>query len=234
MKLSLILALIPMLGLLMIAKFGAVLAMLAAFSPVFHLAAIWSFRHSKLNTLAESRPWSRNWIPAAVEMLVAIAAVVAAIHLQSQTKATIAWLAVIILWPPVMGIRLGLTAYAGGLVLHDYRLRIMWILSIIFTVAVLVSGIGIGVTTLAVIYQTNLAAALTWAIPGGLIMGGLALVSCIFINYQVQIVEGNLVWDIVNQHINAKAEAQSAFSAHKTTKRPTELPPIPLAEKDPE
>ena len=232
LKLSFILAIIPITGLLMIAKFGAVLAFLAAFGPIFHLASVWSFRSSKLNAIPEAKPWRRNWMPAAVEALVACFAIIAAIHLQSQVKPTTAWIVAIVIWPPVLGVRLAMTAHGAGVVLSDYGLRLFSIISVITAVASIVAGIGIGVTTLAVIDQSNQAVALSYAIPGAIVFGGLGLLCCWLSAQATSYVESNLLWDLINQHIESKEEAQTAFANNPTRRMKKELPPIPLAEED--
>ena len=232
LKLSLILAVIPISGSLMIAKFGAILAFLAAFGPIFHLVSVWSFRSSNLSAIPEAEPWRKNWIPAAVETLVAVFAIFAAIHLQSQVKATPAWLAVLLIWPPILGIRLAMTAKNAHLIFDDYGLRVLSIIAICTALASILAGIGIGVTTLAVIYQTNQAIAMQYAIPGALVFGGLGLVCCWLINKQAQFVEANLIWDVLNQDVNSREEAQTALSARLEERTPKKLPSIPLVGDD--
>lgn len=232
LKLSFLLAIIPISGLLMIPKFGAVLAFIAAFGPIFHLASVWSFRSSKLNDLPEAKPWSRNWKPAAVEVLVACFAIVAAIHLQSQVKPTVVWMIAIVIWPPVVGVRLAMTSHGAGLIMSDYGLRLLSFLSVITAVASIVAGIGIGVTTLAVINQSNQSAAMTYGIPGAIIFGGIGLVCCWLSTQATSYVESNLLWDLINQHIESKEEAQIALSNTPQRRAKKKLPSIPLAGDD--
>jgi hypothetical protein len=68
---------------------------------------------------------------------------------------------------------------------------------------------------------------------GGLVLfGGLGLICCWSNLQAVAFVEANLLWDIINQHIESKDGARELFGAKMRRTVKEELPPIPLADEE--
>lgn len=231
LQLSILLAVIPLTGALNLPTYGAAIAIVAVFAPIFHLAGIWTFRKSQLKNIPEGVPWRKNWPPAVLELLVAGFAVWAVIDLQSSAVRTNAWKVVIVIWPLVAGIRCSMMSLRAAGILGGYGLPFISIIAYSTAALTFLGGIGIAVSSVLLTTQTSNSMLLLGM--GGLVLfGGLGLICCWSNLQAVAFVEANLLWDIINQHIESKDGARELFGAKMRRTVKEELPPIPLADEE--
>lgn len=237
LKLSSMLAAIPLSGIFLIAWLGSALAVVAIFGGLFHLASTWAFRRSALAQLDEAAPWRRySWV-AWFEVALGIAVIglfLDPIAIAGGTSETL-WLPLAAAWAVIAGARLAAICLKASSVLGAYGLSGTVLLQRLSAGMAIVAGIGVASSMLTARYLAGGTTTFGPMIALGVLVlfSLLGIAACWATVACAGRVEGNLLFDLVNRRIEDRDEALRAGVPRLPLSSKEDLAPLPLEGDEP-
>ena len=140
MHVSIMLALIPLSGLLLVPVVGFVLATVGVFGPLFHLMAYWRFNRSPLRPVQEADPIGRiPWLPIP-ELGIGLLAIGCVIFAPRTSHP--GWIMVCSAWPLLAALRLTGWSMIASKVHLECGMRVTMIIERIAMIPILLAGVG--------------------------------------------------------------------------------------------
>ena len=138
---SVMLAVIPLSGLLLVPVVGFVLATIGIFGPIFHLMAYWRFNRSPLRPVEEADPIARlPWLPIP-ELGIGLLAIGCVIFAPRTSNP--GWIIVCSVWPLLAALRLASWSMVASKVHLECGMRVTTIIERIAMIPILLAGSGV-------------------------------------------------------------------------------------------
>lgn len=230
--LSVMLALIPLSGLLLVPVVGLVLATLGIFGPIFHLVAYWRFNRSPLRPVEQADPIGRiPWL-CIPELAIALLAIGCVIFAPGTSDP--GWVIVCTTWPLLAALRLSGWSIVASRVHLECGMRVTTIIERIAMIPILMAGI-ITITVSGMFFQD------TTLIPfsgQGLLIACAVTLSITFACLPSYLVvmdsasraEAALNWIMVDNRNAEKERSRQAIS--RTSLAAEEVESIPLVDEE--